>query len=232
MKGYPTKIMREGRELALMTESAQLKRVGTLTESKDDKSDAHWECDIWKLGEENLNGRVYTKDLGTRLEKEQPVTIVNDGHYADWCNGNEYLNAKAVAKNVRVDGDMLKCDLEFLAVESEYEKRLEELAAKGVAIGVSSVGYGEYMPDGKTINWETYEVVRLVDFVTMPAGEVYAHPVGTAEPEEPETTEDDNNDDSDEKNDDEEMSSSKCGETKSESFERAVSEIMNRRYRK
>lgn len=229
MKGYPTKILREGRELALITESAQLKRVGTLTESKDEKSTPHWECDIWKLGEENLNGRVYTKDLADRLVKEQPVTIVNDGHFADWCNGNEYLNAKAIARNVRVENNVCKCDLEFLSCESDYEERLEELAAKGVAIGVSSVGYGEYMSDGKTINPETYTVVRLVDFVTEPAGDVYARPVGT---DEPETNGDDNNDDGEKKPEDEEMSSSKCGGEKSESFEKAVSEIMYRRYRK
>ena len=40
---------------------------------------------------------------------------------------------------------------------------------------MSSVGYGEYLPDGKTINPDTYEVVRLLDFVTSPAGEVYAN---------------------------------------------------------
>ena len=37
------------------------------------------------------------------------------------------------------------------------------------------MGYGEYLPDGKTINPDTYEVVRLLDFVTSPAGEVYAN---------------------------------------------------------
>ena len=36
------------------------------------------------------------------------------------------------------------------------------------------MGYGEFLPDGKTINPDTYEVVRLLDFVTNPSGEVYA----------------------------------------------------------
>lgn len=169
----PRKILREGRELTLVIEKCTLRRGGKLQEGTGDKTG--WTCDVWKLGEKNLNGRVYTKALAERLVKESPVTIVNDGHFADWCNGNEYENAKAVAKNLRIEGDYLKCDLDF--IDEAYEKKLETLSDKGVAIGVSSVGYGEYKADGETIEEETYTVVRIVDFVTQPAGEVYARKV-------------------------------------------------------
>ena len=179
------KILREGRELNLVMEKAQIRRAPEKMEEKSG-SKSKWECDIWKLDEENLNGRVYTTKLGERLVSEQPVTIVNDGHFCDYCNGQEYENAKATADNVRIDNGVLKCDLHFLESESAYEKKLEELMDKGVAIGVSSVGYGEYEADGKTIKPETYMVVRLVDFVTMPAGDVYANKVDDEEPEEPE----------------------------------------------
>ncbi len=178
------KILREGRELSLVIEKAEMRRASEKVAESQNSGKAHWECDIWKLGEENLNGRIYTDKLAERLVKEQPVTIVNDGHFCDYCNGQEYENAKAVASNVRIENGYLKCDLSFLESESAYEKKLEELAGKGVAIGVSSVGYGEYEDDGKTINPETYMVVRLVDFVTMPAGEVYANKVDDEEPEE------------------------------------------------
>ena len=183
------KILREGRELSLVIEKAEIKKIGKFEEKSGSSSSSRWECDIWKLGEENLNGRIYTEELAKRLVKEQPTTIVNDGHFCDYCNGQEYENAKAVASNLRIEGDYLKCDLTFLESESAYEKKLEELTDKGVAIGVSSVGYGEYEDDGKTIKPETYMVVRLVDFVTMPAGEVYANKVDDEEPEDGEEDE-------------------------------------------
>ena len=179
------KIMREGRELNLLVEKAQIRKVVETRESSGSSS-SHWECDIWKLDEENLNGHVYSTKLAERLVNEQPVTIVNDGHFCDYCNGQEYENAKAVASGLRIENGILKCKLEFLDSESEYEKKLEELSSKGVPIGVSSVGYGSMKDDGKTLDEESYMVVRLVDFVTMPAGEVYANKVDDDEPEEPE----------------------------------------------
>ena len=90
-------------------------------------------------------------------------------------SGKEYGCAKAVVKNLRIESDVLKADIIFLKSEEKYEEKLAELIESGIEIGVSSVGYGEYLPDGKTINPDTYEVVRLLDFVTSPAGEVYAN---------------------------------------------------------
>lgn len=223
MKGYPTSILREGRKLSLITESATLHRIGNLAESASGEvtKARKWTCDIWKLGEENLNGRIYPAELANRLISEKPVTVVNDGHFADFCNGLEYLNAKAVAKNLRVEDGILKCDLEFLTEEKDYEDRLAELTQKGVAIGVSSVGYGSYLPDGKTIDPETYEVVRIVDFVTMPAGLVYA---SYEDADEDNTDELDNEDDDDE---DEGVPVADCSE-KSEARSRMIKGIVSR----
>lgn len=230
MKGYPTKIIKEGRELTLVVESSVLYKADKLSESTGSTSTGKWVCDVWKLGVENLNGRIYTKELAERLVKENYITTVNDGHYADYCNGHEYANAVAVAKNLRVEGDYLKCDLEFLSSSSDYEDKLEELVSKGVAIGVSSVGYGAYSDDGKTIDPESYEVVRIVDFVTMPAGEVYAAHMDSDDPAEPEDIEDDT-DDGNEDDKDKGVPSAECS-IKSEKFKRAVSEIIDRSYRK
>lgn len=213
------KILVEGRELNLMTETATLRREQVLTESEGSESKSKWVADIWKLGEENLNHRIYPVELGERLVKEQPVTTVNDGHFRDWTTGMEYECAKAVTKNLRIENNLLKADIEFLESEKDYEKRLEELYQKGVAIGVSSVGYGEYLGDGKTIDPESYTVVRLMDFVTTPAGQVYA------------SMEQDDSDDNQDDDKDEELSSH-ADEKKSETSEKkvkAISEIINRR---
>lgn len=168
-------IIREGRKLDIMSEKANIHFSKKISEAAGDiEQPRKWSADIWKLGQENLNGRIYPKELAERLVKEQPITTANDGHFYDWISGKEYGCAKAVVKNLRIEDDILKADIEFLSAEEKFEKKLVELIEKGVEIGVSSVGYGEYLPDGKTINPDTYEVVRLLDFVTQPAGEVYA----------------------------------------------------------
>ena len=131
-----------------------------------------WTASVWKLGERNLNGRVYTAELGERIVKEAPVTLAYDGHDVDWITGQEYDIAKAVCSNPRIEGTELRVDIDF--IDEEYQRKLEKLVEKGIAIGVSSVGYGDVDPTTGIVNAATYTVVRLLDFVTMPAGEVYA----------------------------------------------------------
>lgn len=245
MKGYPTHIMREGRSLSLITERSVLRRVKTLREGK---SNGHkWECDVWKLGEENLNGRIYTEELAERLCEENIVTTINDGHFHDWYSGMEYGCTRAVASGLHIENHYLKCNIDFLASEKDFEDKLAELIEKGVAIGVSSCGYGEYEADGKTVKADTYEMLRIVDFVTEPAGMVYASlgganeedndedevdKEGAAPDDKEEPNEDGNKDeagDSDEDEDKEPIEDGKCAE-KSESVKSAISEII-RRYR-
>ena len=169
-------IFKEGRRLDLMSEKAAISCQRSLSEADGDMGTVRkWTADIWKLGVQNLNGRIYPKELGERLVKEQPITTANDGHWYDLMSGKEYGCAKAVVKNLRIESDVLKADIIFRKSEERYEEKLAELIESGIEIGVSSVGYGEYLPDGKTINPDTYEVVRLLDFVTSPAGEVYAN---------------------------------------------------------
>ena len=242
MKGYPKTILKEGKKLSLITESATIRPVKALAESKD--GGRKWECDVWKLGEINLNGRIYTRELAERLCKEGVVTTVNDGHLQDWVSGKEYECAKAVASNLRIEGNVLKCDLTFLSSEKEYEEKLAELSRLGISIGVSSVGYGEYEPDGKTVKADTYEVIRVVDFVTQPAGEVYATyggagnddgaPEETPEedpkekPDEDDTTDEADNSDGDEEK--EPIEDDGCVES-SEKYKTAIKDIV-RRYMK
>lgn len=172
----PKEILVEGKVLGLIVESANLRRIAPLSEAEGstERESGKWVADVWRLGEENLNGRIYTEELADRLIKENPVTPAYDGHFCDWSNGNEYKNAVAVCKNLRKEDGILRCDIEFLECEKDYEEKLTELYNKGVPIGVSSVGYGEYEADGKTISTDSYQLVRVLDFVTQPAGEVYA----------------------------------------------------------
>lgn len=131
-----------------------------------------WTATVWKLGEMNLNGHIYSMPLAQRIVSENKATIAYDGHDVNWTTGEEYGIAKAVCSNPRIEGLELKVDIDF--VDREYEKLLISLSEKGIAIGVSSVGWGELDPVSGIIIPETYELVRYLDFVTMPAGEVYA----------------------------------------------------------
>lgn len=134
-------------------------------------SESKWSASVWKLGKKNLNGRTYTKELAERICKEGKSTVAYDGHMEDMMTGREYGIAKAVCSNPHIEGNEMRVDIDF--IDKEYEGKLLTIMSMGVPIGVSSVGYGEEDEDG-VIDAESYEVVRYLDFVTMPAGEVYA----------------------------------------------------------
>lgn len=128
-----------------------------------------WVAPVWKLDRLNLNGRVYPTKLAQRIVAENKVTGVCDGHEPDYHQ--EYRNFVAVAKNPSIrDGEMW---VEIEMLDEDYARHLEACMAHGLPIGVSSVGYGECDADG-VVDAETYELIRYMDFVTCPAGEVYA----------------------------------------------------------
>ena len=152
----------------LLIESGGVLHKPALQESE---AKGKWTASIWKLDQKNLNGRIYSTELAKRICAENKVTVAYDGHDVNWTSGEEYGIAKAVCSNPRIEGEELRVDIKF--VDKEYEELLRTLVGEGVAIGVSSVGYGETDDYGR-IKEDTYELVRYLDFVTMPAGEVYA----------------------------------------------------------
>ena len=153
----------------LLVESGGVLHKPALCEEEETKG--KWTATVWKLGERNLNGRTYPRELGERLARENQSTMAYDGHEVDWITGQEYGIAKAVCSNPRVEGNELKVDIDF--VDENYESLLEKLSEKGIPIGVSSVGYGDVDPVNGVVKAESYVLVRFLDFVTMPAGEVY-----------------------------------------------------------
>lgn len=140
------------------------------TESAEkDGAVSGWTAPVWKLDQLNLNGRVYSTELAKRIVAQNAVTGSCDGHDPDFHA--EYQNYKAVSKNPSIKDGQLWVDIYI--VDEDYARLLDKLVAQGMAIGVSSVGYGETDQDG-VINAQTYELVRYLDFVTYPAGQVYA----------------------------------------------------------
>ena len=148
-------------EKNLLIESGGVLMRPALAEEAGEKN-GKWTASVWKLGEMNLNGRIYTRGLAERIVSENKKTVAYDGHDVNWTTGEEYGIAKAVCSNPRIEGNELRVDIDF--IDEAYKARLEKLVDMGISIGVSSVGYGDVDPT----------TIRFLDFVTMPAGDVYA----------------------------------------------------------
>lgn len=165
-------MMEEEMEKKLLIESGgHLSRPVALKEEEGKKG--KWTAPVWKIGEMNLNGRIYSMPLAERIVAENPVTVAYDGHDVNWVTGEEYGIVKAVCSNPRIEDMQLIVDIDF--VDKAYEEKLLALMDKGIQIGVSSVGWGEQDPVSGIIIPETYELLRFLDFVICPAGEVYAN---------------------------------------------------------
>lgn len=135
-----------------------------------------WEAPIWRLGVMNLNGRIYPEALADKIIQENKATVAYDGHNADAVS--EYEAVKAIAKNprkVRNAEGINELWVDIIILDAAYEERLQKLMSYGIPIGVSSVGWGETDANGIVVT-ATYELVRYMDFVLTPAGEVYAEP--------------------------------------------------------
>lgn len=158
-------------ERRLLVESSTITSIRKPLDESATVEKGKWIAPVWKLDIRNLNGRIYPTALAERIVKEASRTIAYDGHEAAYQSGAEYSIAKAVCSNPRIEDGCLWVDIDF--VDDAYRERLETLVSKGIDIGVSSCGYGEIDDEGVVIP-ETYELVRFLDFVTSPAGEVYA----------------------------------------------------------
>ena len=160
----------------LLVESGILKVVKALEESQGNPESEVWTSEVWRLDEVNLNGRVYTTELAEKIVKEGAKTMAYDGHDADWLAGHDYEPAVAYCDNPRIENKCLVVDIHFLESQKDSAsvKNIRELYKAGIPIGVSSVGYGTINDDG--IVQMDYELVRYLDFVSMPAGLVYAAP--------------------------------------------------------
>lgn len=166
--GGDMKLKEKKGDLLLMEDTCFVKLNKMPLSEKSETVKGQWKAPIWNLGKLNLNGRVYTRELGERIVKESLVTGAYDGHDS-W--DKEYADFKAICKDPWIENDQLWVNIHI--IDEKYEEILNKCSDLGMLIGVSSVGYGEEDMDG-VVNATTYELVRYLDFVTTPAGSVYA----------------------------------------------------------
>ena len=121
---------------------------------------------------ENLNNRVYPKKLWEKVYKEKAAegTLCLADHPSDDTDGS-VKDIVGVWRNFKVNENTCSADLYLIG---KHGKQFLEVLQAGGKCGLSSVGFGELMEDDKTVNPDTYELVRVSDWVLTPSQGVYA----------------------------------------------------------
>ena len=121
---------------------------------------------------ENLNGRVYPRKLWENVYKAKIAegTLCLADHPADNSEGS-VKDIVGVWRNFRINEDICTGDLYLIG---KHGKQFLEVLKAGGKCGLSSVGFGELMEDEKTVDPNTYELVRLSDWVLTPSQGVFA----------------------------------------------------------
>jgi len=120
---------------------------------------------------ENLNGRVYPRELDEKIIKEGTAegTLslvdhpVEEGSISDICG---------VWHNAHLGENYSYAD--WYLTGSKGQDILEHIMAGAKDIGVSRVGYGNFKEDNKTVDPNEYILERWGDCVLNPSQEVYA----------------------------------------------------------
>lgn len=122
---------------------------------------------------ENLNGRIYSRELWEAVVRAKMAegSYCLAGHPPD-DEEDDPRRMMGVWKNLRVVENYVIADLYVLKCE-EGRKFFGSLVAGGKN-GISTVGYGEFLSDGKTINPKTFILERYGDWVNSPSQQVYA----------------------------------------------------------
>lgn len=130
---------------------------------------------ISRPDETNLNERVYSSKLWENVIKKKMAENsyglmdhpVDEGSVKDsWC----------VWKNIRFSEDK-KLILADAYLFGDNGRHVQEALDAGGNVGLSTVGYGDFKEDKKTIDESSYELDRVADFVLNPSYQVF----GTAE---------------------------------------------------
>ncbi len=121
---------------------------------------------------ENLNGRVYSKELWENVYRAKVAegTLCLADHPGDDSDGS-VKDIVGVWRNFKINESNCTADLYLVG---KHGKHFLEVLQAGGKNGLSTVGFGELMEDERTVNPRTYELIRLSDWVLTPSQGVYA----------------------------------------------------------
>jgi len=119
---------------------------------------------------ENDNNRIYSRKLWENVYNSK----VSEGTLSLMDHPEDEGSVKDVCgvwKNMRLGENYVFADWYLIGDNGQL---ILEVVNAGGKIGISSVGYGEFLEDNKTVNPDTYELERLGDAVLNPSQNVYA----------------------------------------------------------
>lgn len=128
-----------------------------------------YEFPVWRLGEKNLNERVYGQELAEKLIQEQPTTLGLTNHPVDE-NNVDVGSAFAVERNPHIRDGIMYVDSYLVGEKGQLAK---EILEAGGAIGLSSSAYGDVDKEGN-VKLEGFEIDRFADWVDNPSYQVFA----------------------------------------------------------
>lgn len=127
-------------------------------------------------GEFNGNGRGYSSELWHNvMDNQQDAWKGLCGladHPTDDNDPGSFKNSSIVWLGMEVD-DLNDLVYGIGSFVGPYGHLAQEIIDCGGRVGFSSSGFGELMPDGHTVNPDTYQIERLADVVLNPSQDVY-----------------------------------------------------------
>ena len=119
---------------------------------------------------ENYNERIYPKPLWEKIyiTKAAEGTLSLADHPDD---DGSIKNIAGVWRNFKLTESNGVADWYLVG---DWGQLILETVQAGGKVGVSSVGFGEFMEDGKTVDPDSYELERLGDAVINPSQAVFA----------------------------------------------------------
>ncbi len=126
---------------------------------------------------ENYNERIYSSSLWEKIIKEQKEIWEGAFGLCDHPEGDNDGSVKdawCVWHSIRMNEDksLTLADAYLFGKWGEHAQQALEAGAK---LGMSSVGYGDFKADGKTIDEDTYELERPADWVLNPSYGVFGN---------------------------------------------------------
>ena len=149
-----------------------------LTESVKDSAEGWW-VPISFYNKKNLNNRIYNRKLWENVINNQKETYVGSPMPTDHPAGDSDGNPRDIcgvwldAKMDEPGPDGVGLVWGLLVPSGRLGDDLRDHIKHGLKVGTSSSGFGDMMPDGVTVDPDTYQIERLADFVLCPSQGTY-----------------------------------------------------------
>jgi len=161
----------------IKSENNKIKVEKVLLEGKEVNCLGVYTFPISRPDEVNLNERIYTSKLWENVIKNK----MGENSYGllDHPEGEGSVkDSFCVWKNIRFSEDR-KLIIADAYLFGNNGRHVKEALEAGGNVGLSTVGYGDFKEDKKTIDETSYELDRVADFVLNPSYQVF----GTMEDE-------------------------------------------------